>query len=743
MLDKSEIYSRFKERNKEHFFRLLFPFSKEENAAIAKEVIRLCTLLSDKYLDYFEEYDFLIEEAQKHQDVSSTDTMTILKKITKDKMIGEHPIPSFICSTLLRTSYDENKFDQYKALALLTAARLSYMGEHHSKVKELCDEIRKFSDGRRENLASFLPNIDAVNFTELVHQFSSLIDNSSQLNTTRKVVNQLNHYKVPFKAAHDLNAGYRRNANTQRFRKNGALTVKPSTCLNDEGDSAVEISQLHFGPKYSENWQGEDYADSDTRSLNIVISSNNCLKNEALGAMHAKAIFENLKKKAMHLPCHIYNMTDHELHTLVKSCEDTILSGQDENIAKLLLLMLLTGSTEEQVKRAKPYKNEHRQLKGISRVHRLPSQSIRDELKFLTQKVSTSIWFPLPDFITTNLNSFKFKKVLTQDLKDFLQSINQQKRLHLTLTKISSYLSYYSAHVNIDPIIPHIISGNDNKVLPAVFYTQTQQSSLLEHYLDYIRHLFSLSESLLWHTSDEYEDDNDEFIGSPLHIEKEKLTDLFTFLKARIHSNKSKVDIYFSEQGHNDITLMTQFVLMLASGYRPVTGWFGKREDFHLPTATYWISDKNISMGDNSRCILLADIAVLYLKHYINYLDEAVRFQGNRSLYLKQRYEKSLTSEEHLFFYRENDIVYEVIPSHYAQFVDSLFPLQPNWARHHIRSLLCKHAISPELISAWMGHQDMGKQAFNSFSQLNQKQLKQVSHIINQLLIELGLGDNL
>ncbi|WP_419240823.1 hypothetical protein [Photobacterium leiognathi] len=80
MLDKSEIYSRFKERNKEHFFRLLFPFSKEENAEIAKEVIRLCALLSDKYLDYFEEYDFLIEEAQKHQDVSSTDTMTILKK---------------------------------------------------------------------------------------------------------------------------------------------------------------------------------------------------------------------------------------------------------------------------------------------------------------------------------------------------------------------------------------------------------------------------------------------------------------------------------------------------------------------------------------------------------------------------------------------------------------------------------------------------------------------------------------
>ncbi|WP_305374315.1 hypothetical protein [Photobacterium leiognathi] len=144
MLDKSEIYSRFKERNKEHFFRLLFPFSKKENAVIAKEVIRLCTLLSDKHRDYFEEYYLLIEEAQKHREVSSIDTISILEMIKKEGQIGTHTIPAFIGSTLLHTSYDKDKFDQYKALTLLTIARLSYIGNHDSKILTLCNEIRKF-----------------------------------------------------------------------------------------------------------------------------------------------------------------------------------------------------------------------------------------------------------------------------------------------------------------------------------------------------------------------------------------------------------------------------------------------------------------------------------------------------------------------------------------------------------------------------------------------------------------------
>ncbi|WP_305404336.1 integrase [Photobacterium leiognathi] len=745
MLDKGEITSRFKERNKARFFQALFPFSKKENAAIAKEVIRLCALLSDKHRDSFEEYYLLIEEAQKHQEISSIDTISLLEIITKKKQLGTHFIPAFICSTLLRTSYNKDKFDQYKALALLTIARLSYIGEHDSKIKTLSDEIRLFSSGKREDLSGYLPEIIGVNFKELLNGFEVLVDKTSQSAPPKTVLNQLEYYHRPFKAADKLSEGYQRNVNTQRFRKNGALTVKPRSYLNDEGDAAVEISQLHFEHKHVESWQGEDFADNDPRSLNVITSSENCSKSEALGAIQAKAIFENLKKKAMHLPCDIYSMTHHELYTLVKSCEDSLFARQDEDIAQLLLLMLITGNTKEQLKHTKNKRcsNQQRQIKWVVRTHRLPSQTIREELRFLTQNISTTILLPLPDFITARLNSFKFSKLQASDFKAYLQSINKRKGLHLTLTKVSNYLSDYCAHRNIDPVIPHIISGVDNKVLPAVFYTQIPSSILLSHFQNYLSHLSAHSKEGLWDTDDESQLGDDEYIGSPLHIDSKKLRYLFSRLKEQIHENKRRTDVYFSDNGHNDITLMTQFVLMLASGYRTVTGWFGKREDFHLPTGTYWINDKNTSMGDSSRCILLADIAILYLKRYIDYLHQAVIYHGNRAPSLKQRYEKSLTSEEHFFFYRQDSSFDDVTPSNFTQFADKLFPLQPNWARHHIRSLLCHHGVAPELISAWMGHQDMGKQAFHSFSQLSQSQLKQVSHIINQLFIELGLGSDI
>ena len=38
--------------------------------------------------------------------------------------------------------------------------------------------------------------------------------------------------------------------------------------------------------------------------------------------------FATSPKKALHLPCGIYNMTYHELYTLVKSCEDSLFARQ-------------------------------------------------------------------------------------------------------------------------------------------------------------------------------------------------------------------------------------------------------------------------------------------------------------------------------------------------------------------------------------------------------------------------------
>ena len=737
-VNKSEIESYFKEKNINRFFKVLFPFDKEYNAAIANEVLRLCSLLSTQYIQHFEEEVLLTLEAKKNIIETPPESILVLEHITQNKQLGVHFIPAFICSTLLRTSYNKHKFDQYKALALLVIARLSYMGEHDAKIKSLCDEIRLFSLGKRETLAGFLPDIGRYNFSELVKLFNSLVDESSPTTTIGPIRNQLEHYNRPLKASHDFSRGYHRYISTQRFRQAGSLTIKPKEVLNDEGDQAIEISQLHFGPKHSESWQNEDSADNDSRSINIVTSTNNTSKSEALAAIQARTIFAQIKKKAMHLPCDIYATTELELTTLLETCVNNIIINQETDISKLLLLMLLTGSNDDQVKRFKPYRNDRKHIIGILRKHTLPSHSIRDELKCLTQPVESSICLPLPNTISSGLSSFKFKNIDKTSLKNFLQAINNSKGTHLTLTKISGYLHYHFSQLQIDPVITHIISGTDIKVLPALYYTQLPLSTLLNHYQQYLEHLALLINTELLSINPT---DKEYLIGTTLHFDDKKLTLLFRALKKQIQKYQAKTAKQFSEQAHNDITVITQLVLMLATGYRPVSGWFGKRVDFHLPTKSYWIADKASSIGDNSRCIILPSIAINYLQDYIDYLRQAIIYHENQSPEIYDRYNDCLNNQAHFFFFRQENKILEVLPSNYTHIIDSTFPMQPNWARHHVRSLLFKHNIAPELISAWIGHQDMAKPAFNAFSQLSRKQLQQISEIINQHLIEIGLGD--
>lgn len=735
-MNKLEIENRFNEKNKERFFKVLFPFSKKHNAAIANEVLRLCSLLSAQYIQFFEERYILTLAAKQRVIETPTESILVLEHITQKKLLGVHFLPAFICSTLLRTSYNKRKFDQYKALALLVIARLYYMGEHEAKIKSLCNEIRLFSSGKRETLAGFLPDIDSYNFSELVKQFNLLVDESSSTVTIDTIRNQLEHYSRPLKASYDLSNGYHRYTHTQRFRQTGTLTIKPKEVLNDEGDHAIEISQLHFGPKHPESWQYEDSADNDPRSINIVTSINNTSKSEALAAIQARTIFANLKKKAMYLPCDIYATTEFELTILLETCINSLVTNREDDISKLLLIMLLTGNTEEQVKQAKPYRNKNKQIIGILRKHTLPSHSIRDELKCLTQSVKNSVYLPLPNIIISNLSSFKFRSIDKTLLKAFLQTINKNKGTHLTLTKISSYLHYHFSQLQIDPVVTHIISGTDIKVLPALYYTQLPLSTLLNHYKQYLEHLTLLIDTEPLSISPT---DKEHLIGTTLHFDDTKLALLFRALKKRIQQYQTKTAKQFSEQAHNDITIITQLVLMLATGYRPVSGWFGKRDDFHLLSKNYWIADKTSSIGDNSRCIVLPNIAINYLQAYIDYLNQAIIYHENQSPKIYHRYKDCLNNQAHFFFFRHNNNILEVLPSNYTHIIDSIFPMQPNWARHHIRSLLSKHNIAPELISAWMGHQDMAKPAFNAFSQLSRKQLQQISEIINQHFINIGL----
>lgn len=176
-----DVKERFKQKNIERFLKQLFPFDDNQNALIATEVIRLCSIIRNEYKDEFPEISFLVSEAKKVQrPPTSANLHDVVYSISNSKKLGVHYLPAFLSTSLLLTSYDHSKFDQYKALTFLSVARLSFIGTHQPKIEAICNDVRLFANGKRETMAAYLPDIEQLDFIQLVKAFKVLVDEENE-----------------------------------------------------------------------------------------------------------------------------------------------------------------------------------------------------------------------------------------------------------------------------------------------------------------------------------------------------------------------------------------------------------------------------------------------------------------------------------------------------------------------------------------------------------------------------------
>ena len=733
------IRERFKHKNIEQFLKKLYPFNAADNSLIALEVIRLCSIIRPEYRSDFPEIDFLISEAQKHKLTSNTAKLhNVLTTIKVKKQLGIHYLPAFLTSDLLLTSYDHQKFDQYKALSFLCAARLSFIGTHQPKIKAICDDVRQFSLGHRENMSAYLPDIYQLNFPQLVVTFNKLVNEENENKLATKVINQLNNYRRPYESSLNYTDGYSRNVTSNEFKKSGRLEAGELKTLDSDGKNVLfELRQFDEAPKsITHSWQKEDHHGESYRTTSIVSIYNHAQNGYAAGALNARAIQSRIMKRDMSLACDIESMTNFEVGSLVRYCLEQIKTDTNAVMtAKLLLIMLFTGSTYRQAQKIKPKRAHNKKIVGFRRKHKLPSLKQRNELIPLLPNVSDEFWLPLPPIICQNQTNLAFSNVADTNLKNLLSNINKLQGTHLTLRKVSSYLKQKLSHENIDTTMVALITGAPIKTIPAIYYLQLSSAEPLRiynRYLDFLSNFSSEPSSLT-----QFEEvPLSTLVGSPLHLSTDLLSSLFFKLQSNL---KSQHKMRNSDSFHNNITTYTQLVLSLASGYRPVTGWFGKMKHLSLLTGDYWISDKESGVGDNSRVIKLPETARQVLRFYLKYCDYRLLKLSNDNPSLSREYQQILKGENHLFFYLKDDQLLPCTPANYSYSIDSEFPLQANWARHHIRTLLTNKQVDSTLINAWMGHMNQAKRSFHSFSSLTSKQMMEVSYVIDEHLRDIGV----
>ncbi|TMX46559.1 integrase [Photobacterium damselae] len=731
------VKERFKQKNIDRFLKQLFPFDESYNALIATEVIRLCAVIRKEYRDEFSEIPFLISEAQRVQrPPASTNLHDIVISISNNKNLGVHYLPAFLSSSLLLTSYDRKKFDQYKALTFLSVARLSFIGTHRSKVEAICNDVRLFANGKRETMAAYLPDIEQLNFHQLVEAFQTLVDEDNEDRPPNQVVDKLNHYRRPYESTLNYSDGYTRNVTSSEFRKSGRLQQGELKKLDDDGDEGLfELTQFKEGPKStSYSWQKEDHHGESSRTTSIVSSYTSTQQSYVAGALHARAIQARIEKRDMSLACDIDSATTYEIGALVRYCTEQISRNSKTLMAaKLLLVMLLSGSTYHQAIKLKSKRSSNKNLIGFCRKHKLPSQKQRAELLTLLTQTAEDFWLPLPKLVCQKLSSLSFKGLEEQELKELLSHINKRHDTHLTLRRVSSYLRQKLSHENIDSTIIALLAGEPTNTIPALFYLQLSNEYLLQTYNRYLEFLSQLAaEPSALTLFDEFPAPS--ALGSPLYIESDVLSSLFSHLKTTLNKEEQA-----NERYHNDITIYTQLVLAIASGYRPVTGWFGKITHLSLQTGDYWISDKESGIGDNSRVIKLPEIAIKILDNYLSYCKRRFLQIANTQPELSLEYQRLLTGDTHLFFYLRDGRCETCTPSNYTFFIDSVFPLPANWARHHVRTLLTAKGVDISVINAWMGHMNQSKRSFHEFSALTRQQMVTASNILNQHLLDIGV----
>jgi hypothetical protein len=695
---------------------------------ITNEIINLSQLLSYQYQLDFPELETIVSIAQLK--ISNTQTplsehkknlTLIYQALVKNKQIEKYYFTAFLVSVMRSPSHDHQQFEQYKAITLLVCAKLYALGDHESAIKSVCNEIRQWSLGKRNDLANNLPYVADIEIKRLIDELDSKRKEKFETNKSSRLGNQLSNIYVPYNDSYYLNEGILRK---KALRDPGA----PSTTLminpvEFEGqDTVTELIEIQM---HQEAWASEEAASERKKKSFLVSMKQPSGNGYAIQKLQAQAIINQIQKNDMRLACAINQATKFEIQTLLSYCMNPRIVS--EKTRSFLLASLTLGSSFERINQL----NFNSANNSLVIEHTLPTQKQRKPIIKLITPTKTTFFIELPYDITSNLLN-DLDDSTSKKISKLLNFINKTHGTSLTTTKISSYLCFLLKQESIDPTIIVLIKGETAKTAPELSYTHLSDLDVQQTYYRFISNLENLSsKSKKIQFKRQVNGKKESPIGSPLVMSDEVMSIFFKTLGINI----SAISGSYSQQLHNLITYYVLFTLALSSGYRPVTGWLGKITDYNLLNLTLWISDKEMLQSETGRLIILPEIALRILKRYLQYLKAGAVDASRLNLDISARYQQAITGEQHLFFFITDDVIEEVTPSTMAAHFDSVLPLPLNWHRHYVRSLLFKKKIHPELIAAWMGHAQLNEPAFTRFSSYSIGDLKIISDLINQKLM--------
>ena len=198
---------------------------------------------------------------------------------------------------------------------------------------------------------------------------------------------------------------------------------------------------------------------------------------------------------------------------------------------------------------------------------------------------------------------------------------------------------------------------------------------------------------------------------------------------------------------HNVLTSYTVLMVGFATGYRAVTDPLFQEAEIDRQTGFAVISDKDGDDFYNSRIIWLPPACLDQLDLYAAHLGELRRwlFTHNQDLFFKSR-RKGVEGRRadrrmpSLFFMDVNKRMIRVSSRYlleYFRLVDYTLPVNAN--RHYLRTSLMERECPLEVVDAFMGHWENGREPWGRFSGLSPITYRaELARVLVPLLAEDG-----
>ncbi|PFG58017.1 hypothetical protein ATG66_0521 [Vibrio sp. ES.051] len=739
----------------QEFIEQLFQYEKEANSAIAKKVLFFLHEFCQEYPRTRTLITPLILECTKQVKPGNYDLNFVYRLLKGRQILGENYFSAMIVCPMnpyLISDSDKQKIERYEVLCLV-ALIASFSVENCITFRQKIPHIiRMIKLGKRTELLQILPDLHGKNYREIVTVLRRFVLEGKRKNFAQS---RIDESELLVRAA-EIISNHLPVLTTRKVSKFPKTPYFDSTIerpfYGDASFGHLEVTQLyHFDASTDDEVAADEQYESDnlcieedqfaistSKSSSIVYNPHAIHNDYSVESARAALVNSSMLRNAQLHNSSIATATSHEVRRFITHY---FMDDMKSDASDRLMLSLLTGRSIGALMGEDWVINEEGYITGFMRHHQLPSTKYALNSITVTHADRTIETFELsiPPIVRYRSSLFHSAKEENEEVL-YLNALNKETNSRLTPNKVSRFFCQYGKSVAVDPVIEGVIRGVSLSTLPASYYTKFKLRTVQQHYHHYFQFLSIISEITLLMAESSVSDEC--YLGTMVPYDKTQLKfEIKLLSKTLIQCISLETNESLHEMIHNLLVLFLIKVLSIASGYRPVHGWFGSLTDLNLSSGYCCISDKERLETDSSRVIKLPSTALNLINDYLRFCEQSLRNRFTPEI-PATRYEQTLNGKNHLFFFINGNKTLEPSPKNWYRVSLSMpipIPAQANWGRHQTRSFLIERGIHPDIIAAWMGHHQGGNMAFEHYSSLSLADLTTVADTLDQLLISLGV----